>query len=154
MSLLDGYDTPLGESGSALSLERSFGKLELRGTAKEIELARQIAEKALAQLPDDEALVAVHANPATTHTFVDPDSGQYMGTIDFGDAYISHPVFDLRRWGPADHGILLSGYVSENPVSEDFMRIWNVVHIVDSINVFSDKEDLSADLAGLLEKLS
>ncbi|TVY04014.1 phosphotransferase family protein [Paenibacillus cremeus] len=136
------------------AFDKEIGKIVLRGNADEIELAQGIATKALAHLPDNDVLVAVHANPATTHTFVDPETGHYTGTIDFGDAYISHPVFDLRRWGLLDRGTLLAGYVSEKPVSEEFMRVWDVVQILDSFTVSSNKENMSADLAAILEKLS
>ena len=60
------------------------------------------AEQELAKITDVDRFVALHVNPGATHTFVDPVSGRYSGLIDFGDAYIGHPIFDLRRWPTAD----------------------------------------------------
>ena len=54
--------------------------------------------------------VPLHSNPYLEHVFVYPESGAYAGLIDFGDAYISHPAFDMRRWNrPADREALLAG---------------------------------------------
>ena len=60
--------------------------------------AEQVADKALAALPRTAERVALHSNPAAEHVFVDPQTGAFAGLIDFGDAYISHPAFDLRPW--------------------------------------------------------
>jgi hygromycin-B 7''-O-kinase len=54
--------------------------------------ARAVAEAALAWLPHTTAFVALHSNPGAEHTFADPLTQTYTGTIDFGDAYISHPA--------------------------------------------------------------
>src|SRR5438067_742025 len=78
------------------------------GVARELPVApAEVARRALAALPPSDVRVALHSNPAPEHTFVDPASGAYTGTIDFGDAYISHPALDLRRWrDPADREAL------------------------------------------------
>ena len=53
-----------------------------------------------------------------------------MGTIDFGDAYISHPALDLRRWkDPADREALLASYLAAGPVDATFMRVWRVTQV-------------------------
>ena len=91
---------------------------------------RRVADAALAALPDTTAFVALHSNPGPEHTFADPATHAYIGTIDFGDAYISHPALDLRRWkDPADREALLAGYLAAGPVDEIFMRVWRVTQV-------------------------
>jgi hygromycin-B 7''-O-kinase len=86
-----------------------------------------VAETALAALP---ATTALHSNPGPEHTFVDPLTHTYTGTIDFGDAYISHPALDLRRWkDPVDREALLTGYMAVGPVDATFMSVWRVTQI-------------------------
>ena len=87
----------------------------------------EVARRALAALPASAVRVALHANPAPEHTFVDPTTGAYTGTIDFGDAYIGHPALDLRRWrDPADREALFAGYVADGPVDDEFVAVWRV----------------------------
>lgn len=87
----------------------------------------EVARRALAALPTSDMRVALHSNPAPEHTFIDPVTGAYTGTIDFGDAYISHPALDLRRWrDPADREALLAGYVADAPVDDEFVAVWRV----------------------------
>jgi aminoglycoside phosphotransferase (APT) family kinase protein len=87
--------------------------------------ARAVADAALAWLPHTTAFVVLHSNPGAEHTFVDPQTQTYTGTIDFGDAYISHPALDLRRWkDPADREALLAGYLAAGPVDAAFMAVW------------------------------
>ena len=75
-----------------------------------------------------EQRAAVHANPGPEHVFVDPDTLQYQGIIDFGDAYISHPAFDLRRWSSrADRSALMEGYQVKGDVSSDFLATWKAI---------------------------
>ncbi len=65
----------------------------------------QLARLAMRALPDADAWVALHSNPGPEHVFVDPQTRQLTGLIDFGDAYFSHPALDLRRWPrPIDRG--------------------------------------------------
>jgi aminoglycoside phosphotransferase (APT) family kinase protein len=74
--------------------------------------------------------VALHSNPYLEHVFVHPDTGAYSGLIDFGDAFISHPACDLRRWTlPADREALLQGYTADGPVSDGFLATWRVLRI-------------------------
>ncbi len=87
----------------------------------------EVARRALAALPASDVRVALHSNPAPEHTFVDPATGAYTGTIDFGDAYIGHPALDLRRWrDPADREALFAGYGAEAPVDDEFVAVWRV----------------------------
>jgi hygromycin-B 7''-O-kinase len=89
-----------------------------------------VVETALAALPATTAFVALHSNPGAEHTFVDPLTYTYTGTIDFGDAYISYPALDLRRWkDPADREALLAGYLAVGPVDATFMGVWRVTQI-------------------------
>ena len=55
-----------------------------------------LASRVLAALPASVDLVALHSNPGPVHTFVRPDTLEFVGLIDFGDAYISHPALDWR----------------------------------------------------------
>src|SRR4051812_25814197 len=98
----------------------------------------QIAAAALVALPRSELRVALHSNPAPEHTFVDEMTGTYTGTIDFGDAYISHPTLDLRRWrDPADRETLFEGYISDVPVDDDFLAVWRVVQVLTDLTVIA-----------------
>lgn len=68
----------------------------------------------MALLPENDERVALHSNPYLEHTFADPQTHTYLGTIDFGDAYLSHPAFDMRRWNlPAEREALLRKYPSQ-----------------------------------------
>jgi len=91
---------------------------------------RAVAETALAALPATASFVALHSNPGAEHTFADLATHSYTGTIDFGDAYISHPALDLRRWkDPADREALLAGYLSVGSVDDVFMAVWRVTQV-------------------------
>lgn len=90
----------------------------------------QLGARALAALPRTRERVALHSNPYLEHVFVDPVTGAYSGLIDFGDAFISHPACDLRRWTrPADREALLLGYTADGSVGDDFMATWLVLRI-------------------------
>lgn len=94
----------------------------------------QVGAKAIASLPRTLERAALHSNPYLEHVFVCPESGTYAGLIDFGDAYISHPAFDLRRWNrPADREALLQGYTSEQPASDAFLATWRAVTILGAV---------------------
>ena len=91
----------------------------------------QLGARALAALPRTRERVALHSNPYLEHVFVDPATAVYSGLIDFGDAFISHPACDLRRWTrPADREVLLHGYTANGPVGDDFLATWLVLRIV------------------------
>ena len=83
-----------------------------------------LASRVLAALPACVDLVALHSNPGPVHTFVWPDSLDFVGLIDFGDAYISHPGLDWRWPTHADRVALLHGYCEETPVTDEFMAAW------------------------------
>lgn len=94
----------------------------------------QVGAKAVASVPRSDERAALHSNPYLEHVFVHPErdaSNAYAGLIDFGDAYISHPAFDMRRWNrPADRAALLEGYAAERPTSDAFLATWRAVMIL------------------------
>lgn len=113
-----------------------------------------ICEQVLAALPENEERVALHSNPYAEHTFADPETHSYTGLIDFGDAYVSHPAFDLRRWNrPAEREALLRGYTTEAPVSEAFLATWQAVMILGNLIVMAHYPDRAAQAADDVQRL-
>lgn len=105
----------------------------------------EVAHLALAALPASALRVALHSNPAPEHTFVDPATGAYTGTIDFGDAYLSHPALDLRRWrDPADREALFAGYVAAAPVDDEFVAVWRVTQALADLTAITAPEHREA----------
>jgi len=118
----------------------------------------QVAEKALAALPQSSERVALHSNPGPTHTFVDESTGLFTGLIDFGDAYFSHPAWDLWRWNlPDDRETVLAGYASEKEVNDTFLGTWRVVMILSGLMAIAyetkSSMESAADLKALVEEL-
>lgn len=95
--------------------------------------------------------MALHSNPGPEHTFVDPATGRLTGIIDFGDAYFSHPVNDLRRYrAPGDRQAVFAGYLESGPVNADFMAVWRVgCAIADMTAIAFSQEHQSAATAEL-----
>jgi hygromycin-B 7''-O-kinase len=88
-----------------------------------------LKEWAVARVPDEDLGVALHTNPGATHTFVDEDGG-FVGLIDFGDAYIGAPVFDLARWvSPSDRQAVLAGYCESGPLSAAFRALYDIAEM-------------------------
>ncbi len=118
----------------------------------------EVGAKAVASVPRSADRVPLHSNPYLEHVFVYPESGTYAGLIDFGDAYISHPAFDMRRWHrPADREALLDGYTSEQPVSDAFLATWRAVMMLgDAITIANYPErgaEAEQDLLALLAEV-
>lgn len=91
----------------------------------------EIGRRVMRALPRTRERAALHSNPYTEHVFVDPERGTFIGLIDFGDAYVSHPAFELRRWNrPDERTALLEGYTAEQPVSDGFLAVWRCVMIL------------------------
>lgn len=111
----------------------------------------EVGRRLMRILPDVKTIVALHSNPGPEHTFVDPNSGKLTGVIDFGDAYFSHPVNDLRRYrSPVDRQAVLDGYLENGPVDEEFMSIWRVAcGIADMVAIAYSPEYQSAALQEL-----
>ena len=78
-----------------------------------------------------DAPVPLHSNPGPEHVFVDPDTHRFSGVIDFGDAYLSHPALDFRRWAqPSDRAALMQGYASNKPLSDSFEANWHAISVI------------------------
>jgi hygromycin-B 7''-O-kinase len=78
----------------------------------------------------DDSPVPLHSNPGPEHVFVDANTLRLTGLIDFGDAYLSHPALDLRRWAqPADRDALMDGYTGDGQVSESFHANWRAISV-------------------------
>ena len=93
-----------------------------------------LAAKALAGLPATMDLIALHTNPGPVHTFVQPDTLEFVGLIDFGDAHIGPPALDWRWPTYQDRLTLLEGYSEESPVSEEFMAAWRGVLVLQDMS--------------------
>lgn len=114
----------------------------------------QVGARALAALPRTEARVALHSNPYLEHVFVHPDTGRYSGLIDFGDAFISHPTLDMRRWNqPADRDALLRGYASEQPLSDGFLATWRTMMVLADLIAIAHYPERAATAAADLDHL-
>ncbi len=94
--------------------------------------SESLLEKLLQRVPDEAWPIALHTNPGPTHTFVDPLTGAFRGLIDFGDAYIGHPVFDLWQWGePEARDAVFQGYVTAGSALPDaFGPMWEVAQVI------------------------
>ncbi|HEX6818012.1 MAG TPA: aminoglycoside phosphotransferase family protein, partial [Ktedonobacterales bacterium] len=118
----------------------------------------QVGARALLSIPRSDERAALHSNPYLEHVFVHPEGGRYSGLIDFGDAYLSHPALDMRRWNQvADREALLRGYTSERPVSDAFLATWRAVMILGDVTAIAHYPDRAAeaqyDLRLLLDQL-
>ncbi|MCA1648382.1 MAG: aminoglycoside phosphotransferase family protein [Chloroflexi bacterium] len=103
-----------------------------------------------------EAPVAIHSNPGTEHVFVDPHTLELTGVIDFGDAYISHPALDMRRWvDSGDRTALIGGYAAEYPVNATFEANWRVISVANLMLDFAHQPRRRAEaLEGLRSLLA
>ncbi len=99
----------------------------------------------------EETPVALHSNPGSEHVFVEPETLRLTGLIDFGDAYISHPALDMRRWGAAqDRNALIAGYASECALSATFDANWRVISVANLMLDFAQRPGHRAEaLEGL-----
>ena len=117
---------------------------------------RELAAQRLALTPDNTQPVALHSNPGPEHTFVDPTNGDFVGLIDYGDAYRSHPALDLRPWSEAqDCQALLAGYASTRPLPAGFEDVWRtgrlIVELSWAVRGLRNPNELEAALERLLE---
>lgn len=117
----------------------------------------EMGVRVMRSLQRGEPLVALHSNPGPTHTFVDRETGRFTGLIDFGDAYYSHPAFDLRRWAsPADREAIFGGYTQAGPVTEGFRAVWRGVCLLEDAAALvggNPADGVAADLARLLAEI-
>jgi aminoglycoside phosphotransferase len=89
-------------------------------------------EAALAGLLPWTQLVALHSNPGPEHVFIDPDTFELVGLIDFGDAFISHPGFDWRWPAETDRRAMLEGYGAED-LGDEFISQWRACLILSDL---------------------
>jgi Ser/Thr protein kinase RdoA (MazF antagonist) len=115
---------------------------------------QEVAERALAMLPEVFAPTALHSNPGPTHVFCD-EAGVFTGVIDFGDAYVSHPAMDLLTWAdPADRIALRDGYLGGSSGAPDFEAVWRAGMIYTDVAVIASRPELGqAASADLLSRL-
>jgi hygromycin-B 7''-O-kinase len=119
----------------------------------------QLARLAMRALPDVDEWVALHSNPGPEHVFVDDQTGQLTGIIDFADAYFSHPVHDLRRFRcPADRAVIHAGYTADRSTSQTFDKTWRVASVLASMLAVANEPQCRAaaleELSALLEQIS
>jgi hygromycin-B 7''-O-kinase len=100
-----------------------------------------LASRVLAALPASVELVALHSNPGPVHTFVHPDTLEFVCLIDFGDAYISHPALDWRWPTHADRVALLHGYCDDTPVTDEFMAMWRAALVLSDMSALATRPE-------------
>jgi len=100
-----------------------------------------LASRVLAALSASVDLVALHSNPGPVHTFVRPDTLDFVGLIDFGDAYISHPALDWRWPTHADRVALLQGYCDDTPVTDEFMAAWRAALVLSDMSALATRPE-------------
>src|SRR5262249_24769456 len=100
-----------------------------------------LASRGPATLPATVDLVALHSNPGPVHTFVRPDTLTFVGLIDFGDAYISHPALDWRWPTHADRVALLHGYGAEAPVTDAFLAAWHAGLVLSDLAMLATRPE-------------
>jgi hygromycin-B 7''-O-kinase len=95
----------------------------------------------------DEEPVPLHSNPGPEHVFVDPVTLRLTGVIDFGDAYLSHPALDLRRWWqPADREAIFAGYsAAGTPLSRSFLTTWQAISVAALMQDFATRPGRRAE---------
>lgn len=98
-----------------------------------INMAIEALEYELLNMQNTGEFVALHVNPYLPHVFVDESTHQYSGIIDFGDAYIGHPIFDMWYWKVNSRKILLRAYTAEKPISENFQKIFDTLNRISII---------------------
>jgi len=112
-----------------------------------------LASRVLATLPATVDLVALHSNPGPVHTFVRPDTLEFVGLIDFGDAYISHPALDWRWPTHADRVALLHGYGADTPVTDQFMAAWHAGLVLSDMVALATRPETRPQALELLRDL-
>jgi hygromycin-B 7''-O-kinase len=100
-----------------------------------------LAARVLAAFPASVDLVALHSNPGPVHTFVQPERLEFVGLIDFGDAYISHPALDWRWPTHADRVALLHGYGDDIPVTDKFLAAWHAALVLSDLSALATRPE-------------
>ena len=110
--------------------ERALMRLSDKLSSAQIDKAKSEASELLSGIKNTYA-VPCHANPGPDHTFV--TNSKLSGIIDFADAYISHPIFDIRRWPLDDRKHVISGYISAKKTDTDFKVVCDISTALDNI---------------------
>ena len=113
-----------------------------------------LAAKALAGLHDNVELVALHSNPGPEHVFVEPDTLEFVGLIDFGDSYISHPGLDWRWPTHQDRLTILQGYGEETSVTEEFTATWRSILVLSDMSTAAARPATRSEALGRLRELA
>lgn len=114
----------------------------------------ELRDEFLADLASEQPPVTLHSNPGSEHCFVDPDTGQFSGLIDFGDAYRSHPALDVRSWRSLeDSRLLLEGYAIEGELPEDFVRVWRAGLLVSQLRLAAHSNADETTLRRVIESV-
>jgi hygromycin-B 7''-O-kinase len=115
-----------------------------------------LAARALQPLGAMEAQpVGLHSNPGPEHVFVDTATRSLSGLIDFGDAYISHPAFDLRRWTQEeDRRQLLAGYAADERLDDSFYTCWRAVAVAGLMNDVAFRPNRRAESLDALRSIA
>ena len=108
----------------------AINKMSRKPTQEQIDDAKAQAGKLICKITGVSVKIR-HADPSDEHTFV--KDGNYTGLIDFGDAYITHPAFDLRRWPEADRPALMKGYLGAGKVEDSFLPVCEAIFAVEDI---------------------
>ncbi|MCL2772208.1 MAG: aminoglycoside phosphotransferase family protein [Oscillospiraceae bacterium] len=137
---------PFFESGLFSDIDESFDDVKQRLKAHfdwglqrlsdklsqtEIAKANASATEELGKITEAR-IVPIHANPSSTHTFV-KSNNRFSGLIDFGDAYISHPICDMRRWGLSERQPLYEGYMSWGKATNDIAVVYEATAAMERI---------------------
>lgn len=154
-NLIPGDEAPADlRTRFADTFQRLAAALEERGDRTGAIDVRTIAAERVDGTPGDTPPVALHSNPGPEHTFVDPASGAFVGLIDFGDAYRSHPALDLRPWGDdRDAAGLLAGYRSLGPLPESFEHVWVTGRVLMELARVARGLRAPVDAAATIERL-
>jgi len=72
----------------------------------------------------------LHGDLKDEHVLYCDRRQEVTGLIDFGDAYISHPAFDIRWPRRDDRLAILDGYRAEAPVNDGFLVAWRAVQVL------------------------
>ena len=115
----------------------------------------QLSDLPWLRMPAFAAAGSTHAWQAFV-TFVDPDHKTFSGLIDFGDAYLSHPAFDLVRWpDEADRAALLDGYraAGSGAVDDSFLAAWRVASVLADLQAAVRNPARAAQWAGQIDRL-
>ena len=132
---IEAFETRLREG-----FERAVGMIEREHGVWTLSVSpRALAARAIEAPRLTVDLVALHSNPGPQHVFIDPVSQRLHGLIDFGDAYIAHPGFDVRWPRPEDRATLLAGYTAEEPVSDTFLRAWYASMALADLTTFATR---------------